>query len=291
LITGETGTGKEVAARAIHALSKRREKSLLCVNCAALSAGLLESELFGHEKGAFTGAERMREGRFSLADGGAIILDEIGELHMDLQSKLLRVLQTRAFERVGSSQTIKVDVRVMATTNRDLQADVARGRFREDLYYRLNVLHVHMPPLRERSSEVTLFLEHFLKKGGRETSRFAPEALDALTQYSWPGNVRELENLVESLLTLEDSHRVEIEHLPLRIRESCGSKNGEAVSFPMSLKRLLEEVERRHIREVLDIVSWNQRGAAEILQIGRNRLARKMREYDLQPPVPIASSS
>jgi DNA-binding NtrC family response regulator len=207
LVCGESGTGKEVVARTIHAHSPRRDRVMLAVNCAALSSSLLESELFGHEKGAFTGAEQLRKGRFELADGGTLLLDEISEISPTLQAKLLRVLQEQAFERVGSSLTLKVDARVIATTNRELGSCVAAGTFRQDLYYRLNVLPLALPALRERADDIPLLVEHFLihvaLREGREPKRFDDEAIELLKQYTWPGNVRELQNICEraSVLT------------------------------------------------------------------------------------------
>ncbi len=201
LINGESGTGKEVVARTIHAHSPRRDRVMLCVNCAALSSSLLESELFGHEKGAFTGADQLRKGRFELADGGTILLDEISEISPVLQAKLLRILQERSFERVGSSVTMEVDVRIIATTNRDLRQCVAQGTFRQDLYYRLNVLPITLPSLRQRIEDIPLLADHFLARvalrEGREPSQFESAAIDLLKQYPWPGNVRELENICE----------------------------------------------------------------------------------------------
>ncbi len=206
LVCGESGTGKEVVARTLHAHSTRRDRVMLCLNCAALSGALLESELFGHERGAFTGADSMRKGRFELADGGTLLLDEISEIDVALQAKLLRVLQEGQFERVGSSMTMQVDVRVVATTNRDLAACVAAGTFRQDLYYRLNVLPLHLPPLRDRADDVPLLAEHFLQKvalrEGREPRRFDEQAMALLQRYPWPGNVRELQNICERAAVL-----------------------------------------------------------------------------------------
>ncbi len=206
LICGESGTGKEVVARTLHAHSTRRDRVMLCLNCAALSGSLLESELFGHERGAFTGADSLRKGRFELADGGTLLLDEISEIDVNLQAKLLRVLQERQFERVGSSNTMQVDVRVVATTNRDLAACAAAGTFRQDLYYRLNVLPLHLPPLRDRIEDIPLLAEHFLNKvalrEGREPRRFDEQAMALLQRYVWPGNVRELQNICERAAVL-----------------------------------------------------------------------------------------
>lgn len=201
LIAGESGTGKEVVARTLHAFSQRRERAMLCLNCAALSSSLLESELFGHERGAFTGADQLRKGRFELADGGSLFLDEVSEIGPELQAKLLRVLQEGQFERVGSSITMQVDVRVIATTNRDLTRSVMAGEFRQDLYYRLNVLPIHLPPLRERVEDIALLAEHFLgivaSREGAEPKRLTEEAVAVLQRYAWPGNVRELQNICE----------------------------------------------------------------------------------------------
>jgi len=201
LITGESGTGKEVVARALHARSPRQDRTMLCLNCAALSSSLLESELFGHEKGAFTGADQLRKGRFELADGGTLLLDEISEIGPQLQAKLLRVLQEGQFERVGASISLQVDVRVIATTNRDLTQSVETGDFRQDLYYRLNVLPIHLPPLRDRLEDIPLLADHFLQqvaqREGGEAKRFNDQALELMQRYRWPGNVRELQNICE----------------------------------------------------------------------------------------------
>jgi DNA-binding NtrC family response regulator len=269
LLTGESGTGKEVAARTLHALSNRRGAAFLCVNCAALSAGLLESELFGHERGAFTGAERMRKGRFELADGGTLLLDEVSEIDPNLQSKLLRVLQERAFERVGSSQTRRVDVRVVATTNRDLPGDVARGRFREDLYYRLNVLPVCLRPLRERREEIPLLAEHFLKKHRKRVSK---EAMRSLREYDWPGNVRELANVIERAAVLCGGEEISAETVAPWLE---GPARG-----PQSLVGLpLEEVERRAIEESLKACGGHREKAARRLGITSRTLRDKLRKW------------
>lgn len=213
LIAGESGTGKEVVARTLHAHSPRKDRVMLCLNCAALSSNLLESELFGHEKGAFTGADQLRKGRFELADGGTLLLDEISEITPELQAKLLRVLQEGQFERVGSSMTMQVDVRVIATTNRDLTASIAAGEFRQDLYYRLNVLPIHLPPLRDRLVDVPLLAEFFLNKvaarEGRAPKRFDDEAVGLMQQYAWPGNVRELQNICERASVLSSGQVID----------------------------------------------------------------------------------
>jgi transcriptional regulator with GAF, ATPase, and Fis domain len=206
MVCGESGSGKEVVAQAIHELSPRAAAPFLAMNCAALSESLLESELFGHERGAFTGAEKLRKGRFELADAGTLLLDEVSEIGQHIQAKLLRVLQERAFERVGSSQTIGVDVRVIATSNRDLPQSVARGEFRQDLFFRLNVLPIHLPPLRDRAEDIPALVDHFItifcKREGRPAIRFEPEAMALLQSYQWPGNVRELQNVCERAVVL-----------------------------------------------------------------------------------------
>ncbi len=270
LITGESGTGKEVAARALHRLSRRRAEPFLCVNCAALSAGLLESELFGHEKGAFTGADRMRKGRFELAHGGTLLLDEVSEIDPGLQAKLLRVLQERAFERVGSSQTRRADVRVVATTNRDLPAEAAKGRFREDLYYRLNVLPVRMPPLRDRRSEIPLLAGHFLE---RHRKRVSKGAMKRLCDYDWPGNVRELANVIERAAVLSPGEEISGETIAPWLEGG--------VRAPLSLVGVpLEEVERRAIEENLKACGGNREKTARILGISSRTLRDKLKLWE-----------
>ncbi len=226
LVTGESGTGKELLVRALHSNSERAAKPFVPINCGAIPKELLESELFGHEKGAFTHAIRSRPGRFELGDGGTVFLDEIGEMDLSLQVKILRVLQEKEIERVGGSGVKKVDVRIIAATNRDLEQEVALGRFREDLYYRLNVIPLHLPPLRERGGDVLLlvkyFLENFCKKKKREVIQLSPMAARILTAYPWPGNVRELENFMERLSILVDGSIVEVEDLPQKILDAVG---------------------------------------------------------------------
>lgn len=271
LLSGESGTGKEVAARTLHRLSPRRDGPFLCVNCAALSAGLLESELFGHERGAFTGADRMRKGRFELADGGTLLLDEVSEIEPNLQAKLLRVLQERAFERVGSSQTRRVDVRVVATTNRDLPAEVAKGRFREDLYYRLNVLPIRMPPLRERREEIPLLVEHFLRRHRKRISR---EAMERLVSYDWPGNVRELANVIERAAVLTPGEEISAERIAPWLEGPLRTPSGSLAGIP------LEEVERRAIEENLRACGGHRERAARILGISSRTLREKLKKWE-----------
>ncbi|HVE41501.1 MAG TPA: sigma-54 dependent transcriptional regulator, partial [Planctomycetota bacterium] len=260
---------KEVAARTLHRLSKRRAAPFLCVNCAALSAGLLESELFGHEKGAFTGADRMRKGRFELADGGTLLLDEVSEIDPGLQAKLLRVLQERAFERVGSSQTRRADVRVVATTNRELPAEVEKGRFRQDLYYRLNVLPVRMKPLRERRDEIPMLAEHFLKKHRKSLSK---GAMNRLCGYSWPGNVRELGNVIERAAVLSPGDEISGEMIAPWLEAPARAPEA-ALGVP------LEDMERRVIEDNLKANGGNREKTARILGITSRTLRDKLKRW------------
>jgi DNA-binding NtrC family response regulator len=278
LIQGESGTGKELIAKAIHRLSPRKNGSFVPVHCAALSSTLLESELFGHEKGAFTGAAERRKGRFELADGGSLFLDEIGEVDASVQVKILRALEERRFERVGGQESIDVDTRLIAATNRDLKKMVADGKFREDLYYRLYVVVIHLPALRERTGDIPLLLKHYLdvfnQENGRAIDGFSPDALDLLTAYRWPGNVRELRNVVEQMVVLSRSQRIGVRDLPAHIREagtSCGSDPVATGS--------LESLEKRAIQQALKEADGNRTHAAEKLGISRRTLHRKIAEY------------
>jgi Nif-specific regulatory protein len=286
LIRGESGCGKELFARAVHVNSPRRNKPLVKVDCAALPASLIENELFGHEKGAFTGADHRVEGKFEVANGGTVFIDELGELPLSVQGKLLRVLQDREFERVGGTQTVRVDVRIVAATNRNLEKMVAEGRFREDLYYRIKVVEVLLPPLRERGAEdVERLARHFVATAARkhhlpQPPRLSASALDLLRGYRWPGNVRELENCIESAVVLSDGEILP-ETLPLPSR----GRGGEAAPAPVGQGQppasysTLAEVERRHILGVLDALGGNRTAAARALGIGRNTLARKLKEF------------
>lgn len=278
LIQGESGTGKELIAKAIHRLSPRKNGAFVPVHCAALSSTLLESELFGHEKGAFTGAAERRKGRFELADGGSLFLDEIGEIDASVQVKILRALEERRFERVGGQEAIDVDTRLIAATNRDLKKMVAEGTFREDLYYRLYVVVIHLPALRERKSDVPLLLKHFLdlfnRENGRSIDGFSPDALDLLTSYSWPGNVRELRNVVEQMVVLSRSQRIGVRELPAHIRESGGT-----VTAGASGGTTLEALEKQAILRTLKEAGGNRTHAAEMLGISRRTLHRKIAEY------------
>jgi formate hydrogenlyase transcriptional activator len=296
LILGETGTGKELVARAVHSNSERRDRPLVKVNCAALPVGLIESELFGHEKGAFTGASDRRIGRFELANGGTIFLDEIGDMPPDLQVKLLRVLQEHEFERLGGSNPIKVDVRVIAATNRDLLRSVAEGTFRQDLYYRLNVFPIQLPPLRERSEDIPPLVHYFVRrfslKIGRKITRIQRETIDRLVSYAWPGNVRELENVIERAVIL--SRGIELEVAPDVLPEIAAvaltqaaaprpapEEKGPAVPLPQSI----DQVERNHILEVLMRTNWRiegAEGAAALLNLNPSTLRSRMKKLGVQ---------
>ena len=294
LITGETGTGKELVASAIHESSPRRDRLLVTVNCAAISAGLLESELFGHEKGAFTGAVQRRKGRFELAHGGTLFLDEIGELPLETQVKLLRVLQEREFERVGGSETIRVDVRVIAATNRDLPDMVARGTFREDLYYRLNVFPVTLPPLRERAEDIPLlvhaFLRRFARQAGKRIDDVTPQAMWRLMAYHWPGNVRELQNVIERAVILARGPVVDVEALP-ELAAAVAAPAGRArehdrPSTPAG-QRTIAEVERGYVEQVLAETNWvieGERGAARRLGLHPNTLRSRLKRWGVNRP-------
>ena len=280
LISGESGVGKELIAEAIHYQGPRREKPLVKLNCGALPEGLIESELFGHEKGAFTGAIQQRKGRFELADGGTIFLDEISEMPQATQVKFLRVLQEGEFERVGGALTLKSDVRVIAATNRDLEADVAAGRFRKDLFYRLNVIHLTIPPLRERVEDIPLLALHFLDKFCLENNRppmgFSPEVLGALKSYAWPGNVRELQNAVERSVALCTGNMVELEDLPDDIRQH--SPEDDIIVLPVGAS--MEEIEKLAIIQTLRKTGGDKELAARLLGIGLATLYRRLKEME-----------
>jgi DNA-binding NtrC family response regulator len=285
LIEGETGTGKELVANAIWYHSRRKEFPFVKVNCAAVPESLLESELFGYEKGAFTGADRQRQGWFEVADGGTLFLDEIAETSPALQSKLLRVLDRGEFQRVGGNTTLQADVRVLAATNRNLQEEVSAGRFRKDLYYRLHVVHITLPPLRERTEDIPLLVGHFLKKyGGKRNLIATGEAIELLSRYSWPGNVRELENMIERAAVLAQGACITAEHLSLPHAALPGFA-GTDLGIPgtRSLRETLKQVERDTILRALEHTKWNRTEAARLLQIDRRTLFEKIKEYNLQP--------
>jgi len=280
LLLGETGTGKELIARAIHYRSQRKNRSFVKLNCAAIPSGLLESELFGHERGAFTGAITQKTGRLEVADQGSLFLDEIGDIPLELQPKLLRVLQEREFERLGSTRTKKVDVRVVAATHRDLEEMISKKEFRSDLYYRLNVFPISIPPLRERTDDIPLLVRHFVQEAALRMSKtidtIPPGTMEALTQYGWPGNIRELENVIERAVILTPSSTL---HVPVRdLRSRILPGNGGEKS------RTLADVERDHIRSVLQETRWvlsGPRGAAARLGLNRSTLHFRMKKLGI----------
>ena len=285
LILGESGTGKELIANALHQGSSRSDKRFIKINCAALPETLLESELFGHERGAFTGAVGRRPGRFELADGGTIFLDEIGEMTPSTQSKLLRVLQEREFEPLGSTKTVKVDIRILSATNKDLKEEVKRGTFREDLFYRLNVVPIQLPPLRERKEDIPLLTEHFLKiyneKNGRHLKGFHPRALDAMMRYSWPGNIRELENVVERAVILTRDEYVSLPELPesiaLAVENPIPGMNSDGIRPGTTIR----EIEKELILVTLEHNDGNRTRSAAELGITRRTLQNKLKEYGI----------
>ena len=282
LINGESGTGKELVAAALHHKSHRSQGPLVKVNCAALAETLLESELFGHERGAFTGADRRREGRFVQAQGGTLFLDEIGETSPGMQAKLLRVLQEKELQRVGGQETIRVDVRIITATNRDLEEEVAAGRFREDLYYRLNVVELEVPPLRDRQGDIPLLAEYFLRrfadKNGRLVTGVTPECMDVLNRYPWPGNVRELEHSIERGVILMRGDYLDLAALPLAIQRWAGmNAPREETEGPATLK----EAERVLILKTLEETGGNRSEAARRLQITRKTLLNKLKSYNI----------
>jgi DNA-binding NtrC family response regulator len=281
LLQGESGTGKEVLARALHAQSPRRDEGFVAVNCAAIPEALLESELFGHAKGAFTGADRSRRGLFAEADGGTLFLDEIGELPLALQAKLLRVLQEEEVRAVGDTKPRRVDVRVIAATARDLETEVAAGRFREDLFYRLDVLRVNVPPLRERREDIPLLVDHFLGRSqesiGKPVRAIDDDALERLVAYDWPGNVRELENVLERAVILARTDRVGLADLPPNLTAPPGERRGPGRD--LSLRRARRALEARIIREALEATGGNRTHAAKLLGISHRALLYKLKEY------------
>ncbi len=283
LIAGESGTGKEMIARAVHAASPRASRPMLCLNCAALSSTLLESELFGHEKGAFTGADKLRKGRFELADGGTLLLDEVSEIELGLQAKLLRVLQEQEFERVGSSVTRRVDTRVIATTNRNLREWAAVGKFREDLFYRLSVLLIEVPPLRERREDIPRLLEYFVDsisaRDAREKPRLGEDAVELLTGYHWPGNVRELENLCERLCVLEPGRPVSADRIGGLLAGPVKTASAPIDDATFRHGRILADAERMLIMRTLDQYNGHREKTARALGIGLRTLGLKLKKW------------
>jgi Nif-specific regulatory protein len=290
LLLGESGTGKELVARAIHQASPRQERPFIKVNCAALPENLLESELLGHEKGAFTGALAAKKGRFELADGGTLFLDEIGELPLLLQAKLLRVLQEQQFERLGGTRTLQVDVRVIAATNLSLEAEVEHGRFRADLFFRLNVVPIHMPSLRERREDIPLLLDHFLRESNKRNDRqvrLTREALDYLTGYEWAGNVRELQNLLERLVIMADREWLRVEDLPsYMLAQPAGggaAPQSEPVAREAEERRPLQDIERERVVAALRRHGWVQARAARELGLTQRQIGYRIKKYNLSP--------
>jgi len=283
LLRGESGTGKELASRAIHYNSPRKEKPFVVVNCAAIPETLLESELFGYEKGAFTEATSRKPGKFELAEKGTIFLDEVGDMSLSMQAKILRVIQERNFERLGGTESIKADIRLIAATNKDLEKSIREGSFREDLYYRLDVVSFVLPPLRERKEDIPLLVSYFLKKfnhiNNKHIRKVPSQVLDLLTQYSWPGNVRELENVIERAVVLSEGDIVLPRYLPLRLREE--EKGDNSLSSRKSFA--LDKTEKKMIMEALQLTDWNQSKAAEKLEIHRNTLRRKIQRFGITP--------
>jgi len=294
LITGESGTGKELIAKAIHYYSPRGEMPFVPINCGAIPEELLESELFGHEKGSFTGAFKERRGRFELANKGTVFLDEIGEMSPKLQVKLLRFLQETKFQRIGGSRTIEVDVRILSATNKDLERAVAENRFRDDLFYRLNVIPIHVPPLREREGDISILIQHFLKshclKKNIAPKTISGAAVESLDQYDWPGNVRELENVIERLVILTDTDEIQLQDLPKRMQTAEQAEPGETITHielgenGINLKETLDNLENRLILDALQRAGGVKNKAARLLGLNRTTLIEKMKKKQIDFP-------
>ncbi len=286
LITGESGTGKELFAEQIHLRSPRNDAPFVRVNCAAIPEGLLESELFGHVRGAFTGSVSNRKGRFEMADGGTIFLDEIGDMPLALQAKLLRVIQEKAFEKVGSDNTITVNTRILAATNRNIKAMTDKGEFRGDLYYRLNVVPLHIPPLRQRTEDIPdlarFFMTKFMKQNKKEFSGFSQDALEAILTYSWPGNIRELENCVERACVIAAGKWIKKEDLLLNTLGNAAARSGGIHGGDRNLKTATNVFRTNFIRKVLDENQWNQTETAKALDIQRTYLSKLMKELNIK---------
>ena len=283
LITGESGTGKEVMAHLIHQCSERADKPFVSVNCAAFNENLIESELFGSEKGAYTGAEKRRKGRFELADGGTIFFDEIGELSLNMQTKLLRVLQEKTFERVGGSETIQSNFRLISATNADLKQEIEAGRFRLDLYYRLNILPIEIPPLRERRQDIPLLANYFIetisKEMGRKIDSMEVSVMQMLKKYSWPGNIRELRNIIERLVVMAQDGKISGDDLPLEIQSMDSDMNR---TFGEDLKGATQDFEKEYIMEIMRRNSWNVTKASREMNIARKTLYKKLNDYGIK---------
>jgi DNA-binding NtrC family response regulator len=286
LISGESGTGKELVAKATHLNSRRKNRSFITINCGALPENLQESELFGHVRGAFTGAIKDKRGLFQEANGGTLFLDEVGETALSTQVKILRFLQDGEIRRVGENEPLNVDVRLIAATNKDLKREIEEGTFREDLYYRLNVIPIHLPALRERRDDIPLLVNHFLKIYAERTKKnnptVSPEAMNILMQYNWPGNVRELENVIERGLILAAKNAIQPEDLPATLIESEQVQNTD-LEVIVGGEQTLEELEKKHILSTLERVAWNQKKASDILGISTTTLWRKLKSYGIEP--------
>ncbi len=289
LINGESGTGKELFARAIHKSSHRKSRPFIPLNCGAIPENLLESELFGHVRGAFTGATSPRPGKFELANGGTIFLDEIGDMSPDLQVKVLRVLEEREFERVGGSKTIRVDIRIIAATHQDLEGAVLKGTFREDLFYRLYVIPISLPPLRERKTDIPLLISHFLNEFNREKNKdvteVSNEAMDLVVKYSWPGNVRELRNMMERVVILKGQGEISPKDLPERVRRANGHVSLPKIDISdegICLNTAVSEFEKALISQSLEKTKWVKNRAAKLLQLNRTTLVEKIKRHHLQ---------
>ena len=291
MITGESGTGKELVARAIHRTSSRCKHPLIPVNCGAIPEELLESELFGHEKGAFTSAVRARAGRFEMANFGTIFLDEISDMSPKLQVKLLRVLQERKFERIGGTKTIEVDIRIITATNKDLYQAVQEGRFRDDLYYRLNVIPVTVPPLRERQADIPMLIDHFLHKFNlskqKKIKGISPQVMELLVNYPWPGNIRELENIIERMVILAEEDILTIDDLPQRIREAASQPKPQHIDIPdegIDFNKVVSEFEDQLLLQALEKTNWVKNRAAKLLNLNRTTLVEKLKKKKLMRP-------
>lgn len=284
LITGESGTGKEFAATAIHNLSARKEMNLVAINCATFPEGLLESELFGHMKGSFTGAINNKQGLFEIADRGTLFLDEIGEMPVNLQAKLLRVLENGTFRRVGGTGDLKVDVRIVSATNKDLAEEIASGRFREDLFYRLNVIPLHIPPLRERREDIPLLVEHFMSKYSKASRHMSKEALALLVSYQWKGNIRELENVIERVLLMTDKEEITPSDIPPEISKFPSGSKGlpDMNKNGIDLDKIVEEVERRYLSEALQIANGVKTEAAKLLNLSFRSFRHRLQKYGMR---------
>ena len=287
LITGESGTGKELIARSIHRQGNRKNGPFVAINCAAIPSELMESEMFGHERGAFTGAHTRTIGKFEYANGGTLFLDEVSALRSDLQAKLLRVLQEREIERIGSNRPIKVDIRVISATNTNLEEAVSQGKFRQDLYFRLNVVPISIPPLRERREDIPLLAKHFLNKFNgafnKKIPGFSDKALSALNSYHWPGNIRELENLIERIVVLSPGDAtIDLKDIPLEILMDTSQDIGGLIPKETGLIKIREAIEKRIILNVLEATQWNQTETAKVLKVNRNTLIQKAKQLGIQ---------